>query len=113
MKKIRTIEKAPVLNEEESSKLSQITKMGISYRFQEGKVLVNHNKFLGYTKDDQGQLVIVLEEAEVVRRIYREFLDGKSPYKIASNLQNDGVITGSEGSKWYDSTVTDERQSWM
>lgn len=36
--------------------------MGISYRFQEGKVLVNHNKFLGYTKDKQGQLVIVPED---------------------------------------------------
>jgi len=93
------------LAQEESSNLSQITKMGISYRFQEGKVLVNHNKFLGYTKDDQGQLVIVPEEAETVRRIYREFLDGKSPYKIASNLQRDGIKTGSGGSKWYDSTV--------
>jgi DNA invertase Pin-like site-specific DNA recombinase len=93
------------LAQEESSNLSQITKMGISYRFQEGKVLVNHNKFLGYTKDDQGQLVIEPEEAETVRRIYREFLDGKSPYKIASNLQKDGKITGSGGSKWYDSTV--------
>ncbi|WP_407314503.1 recombinase family protein [Desulfosporosinus sp. SB140] len=45
------------------------------------------------------------EEAEVVRRIYQEFLDGKSPYKIASNLQKDGIITGSGGSRWYDSTV--------
>ncbi|KLU64486.1 transposon Tn3 resolvase [Desulfosporosinus acididurans] len=93
------------LAQEESSNLSQITKMGISYRFQEGKVLVNHNKFLGYTKDDQGQLVIVPEEAGVVRRIYREFLDGKSPYKIASILQKDGIKTGSGGSRWYDSTV--------
>ncbi len=93
------------LAQEESSNLSQITKMGISYRFQEGKVLVNHNKFLGYTKDEQGQLVIVPEEAEVVRRIYRELLDGKSPYKIASNLQRDGILTGAGGSRWYDSTV--------
>ncbi|WP_407312004.1 recombinase family protein [Desulfosporosinus sp. SB140] len=93
------------LAQEESSNLSQITRMGISYRFQEGKVLVNHNKFLGYTKDEQGQLVIVPEEAEIVRRIYREFLDGKSPYKIASNLQRDGILTGAGGSHWYDSTV--------
>jgi hypothetical protein len=47
----------------------------------------------------------VPEEAETVRRIYREFLDGKSPYKIASNLQRDGIKTGSGGFKWYDSTV--------
>jgi DNA invertase Pin-like site-specific DNA recombinase len=93
------------LAQEESSNLSQITKMGIAYRFQEGKVLVNHNKFLGYTKDEQGQLVIDPEEAETVRRIYREFLDGKSPYKIAKGLERDRKLTGSGGSKWYDSTV--------
>ena len=74
------------LAQEESFNLSQITRMGIAYRFQEGKVLVNHNKFLGYTKNENGELVIVHEEAEVVRRIFREFLDGKSPYKIAVNL---------------------------
>lgn len=93
------------LAQEESSNLSQITKMGISYRFQEGKVLVNHNKFLGYSKNENGELVIVPEEAEVVRRIYREFLEVKSPYKIAANLQRDGIITGAGGSRWYDSTV--------
>lgn len=60
--------------------------MGINYRFQEGKVIVIHNKFLGYTKDDKGELVIVPEEAEIVRRILKEFLEGKSPYKIAAGL---------------------------
>jgi len=93
------------LAQEESSNISQITRMGIAYRFQEGKVIVNHNRFLGYTKDENGELVIVPEEAEVIRRIYREFMEGKSPYKIATNLQRDEIITGSGGSRWYDSTV--------
>ena len=66
----------PRTAQEEPNTISQNTKMGIAYRFQEGKVIVNHNKFLGYTKDENGELVIVPEEAEVVRRIYREFLDG-------------------------------------
>ncbi|MDR3544100.1 MAG: recombinase family protein [Desulfosporosinus sp.] len=93
------------LAQEESSNISQITRMGIAYRFQEGKVIVNHNRFLGYTKDENGELVIVPEEAEIIRRIYREFMKGKSPYKIAAGLERDGVITGSGGSRWYDSTV--------
>ena len=93
------------LAQEESSNISQITKMGIAYRFQEGKVLVNHNKFLGYTKDEYGDLVIVPEEAEIIKRIYREYLEGKSPFKIAAGLQRDGKITGSGGFKWYDSTI--------
>ena len=93
------------LAQEESSNISQITRMGIAYRFQEGKVIVNHNRFLGYTKDENGELVIVPEEAEIIKRIYREFMEGKSPYKIATNLQRDGILTGSGGSRWYDSTV--------
>ena len=32
--------------------------MGIVYRFQEGKGKVNHDWFLGYTKDENGELVI-------------------------------------------------------
>ena len=32
---------------------------------------VNHNRFLGYTKDESGKLVIVPGEAMIVRRVYR------------------------------------------
>lgn len=93
------------LAQEESNSLSQATRMGIVFRFQSGKVKVNHNKFLGYTKDDNGELVVVLEEAEVIRRIYREFLEGKSTLKIARGLQADGILTGAGRMKWWDTTV--------
>lgn len=39
------------LAQQESESLSQNVKMGIQYRYQQGKVFVNHNHFLGYTKD--------------------------------------------------------------
>ncbi|NLI92551.1 MAG: hypothetical protein GX434_10205 [Peptococcaceae bacterium] len=68
--------------QEESSNLSKVTHMGIVYRFQEGKVRINHNWFLGYTKDENGDLVIVPEQAKIVKRIYREFLEGKSAKSI-------------------------------
>ncbi|MDI6881158.1 MAG: recombinase family protein, partial [Desulfitobacteriaceae bacterium] len=93
------------LAQEESNTISQNTRMGISYRFQEGKIIVNHTKFLGYTKDENGNLIIVIEEAEIVRRIFKEFIEGKSPYKIAAGLERDGKLTGSGGSRWYDSMV--------
>ena len=44
------------LAQEESSTLSKITHLGIVYRFQEGKVWVNHKWFLGYTKDEKGDV---------------------------------------------------------
>jgi len=66
------------LAKQESQSLSQNVKLGIHYRHQQGKVQVDHNRFLGYTKDESGNLVIDPEQAEVVRRIYREYLEGYS-----------------------------------
>lgn len=93
------------LAQEESNSLSQSTRMGIVFKFQEGKIKVNHNKFLGYTKDENGELIIVPEEAEVVRRIYREFLEGKSTLRISRGLEADGILTGAGKKKWWDTTV--------
>ena len=39
------------LVQQESQLLSQNVKLGLQYRYQQGKVQVNHNRFLGYTKD--------------------------------------------------------------
>lgn len=58
--------------------LSQNVKLGLQYRYQQGKVQVNHRRFMGYTKDEDGNLIIVPEEAEIIKRIYRECLEGKS-----------------------------------
>lgn len=93
------------LAQEESNSISMASRQGIVYRFQEGKVRVNHNKFLGYTKDENGELVIVPEQGETVKRIYKEYLDGKSCNKIAKGLERDGVLTGFNRKKWYESTV--------
>ena len=44
------------LAQQESQSLSQNVKLGLQYRYQQGKVQVNHNRFLGYTKDENGHL---------------------------------------------------------
>lgn len=93
------------LAQEESSNLSKITRMGIVYRFQEGKVFVNHKWFLGYTKDKNGNLVIVPEQAEVVRQIYREFLEGKSAISIIKGLEKDGIKNGAGRTKWHNTNI--------
>jgi DNA invertase Pin-like site-specific DNA recombinase len=93
------------LAQQESQSLSQNVKLGLQYRYQQGKVQVNHNHFLGYTKDSDGHLVIDPEQAEVVKRIYREYLEGLSMKKIAEGLEQDGILTGAGKTKWYDSTI--------
>ena len=64
------------LAQQESESLSQNVRLGLQYRYQQGKVLVNHTRFLGYDKDEDGNLIINKEEAEVVKRIFREYLEG-------------------------------------
>ncbi len=93
------------LAQQESQSLSQNVKLGLQYRYQQGKVQVNHNRFLGYTKDADGNLVIDPEQAEVVKRIYREYLNGLSMDKIAAGLEADGILTGAGKTKWWTSTI--------
>ena len=93
------------LAQQESQSLSQNVKLGLQFRYQNGQVQVNHNRFLGYTKDAEGNLVIDPEQAEVVKRIYREYLDGYSMDKIAAGLEADGILTGAGKTKWHTSTI--------
>ena len=87
------------LAQQESQSLSQNVKMGIQFRYQQGKVQINHNRFLGYTKDADGNLVIDPEQAEIVKRIYREYLEGLSMDKIAAGLERDGILTAEDMQK--------------
>ena len=93
------------LAQQESQSLSQNVKLGLQYRYQQGEITVNHNRFLGYTKDEAGQIVIEPTEAEVVKRIYKEYLEGASLLQIARNLEKDKILTGAKGAKWSGTTV--------
>ena len=88
------------LAQQESQSLSQNVKLGIQFRYQQGQVQVNHNRFLGYTKDENKKLVIDPTEAEIVRRIYYEYLQGDSLIQIARKLEKDEVLIAEGKSKW-------------
>ena len=66
---------------------------------------VNHNRFLGFTKDEKGQLIIEPDEAVVVKRIYREYLEGASLQQIGRGLEADGILTGAGKKKWRAETL--------
>lgn len=93
------------LAQQESQSLSQNVKLGLQYRYQQGKVQVNHKRFMGYTKDEDGNLIIVPEEAEIIKRIYREYLEGKSLAGIGRNLEKDGILTAAGKPKWRPETL--------
>lgn len=91
--------------QQESDSLSRNVKIGLQYRYQQGKITVNCSRFLGYTKDKDGKLVIDPEEAEVVKRIFREYLEGESTKGIAAGLTRDGILNGAKNSKWWASNI--------
>ncbi len=93
------------LAQQESQSLSQNVKMGLQFRYQAGKVQVNCKRFLGYDKDKDGKLIINEEQAEVVRRIYREYLEGGSLGEICGSLMADGILNGAGNRKWIPSTI--------
>ena len=93
------------LAQQESQSLSQNIKLGLQYRFQNKEVRVNYIRFLGYTKDEEGNLLIEPAEAKVVKRIYREYLEGASLLQIGRGLEADSILTGAEKTKWRSETL--------
>jgi len=93
------------LAQQESESLSKNVKLGLQFRYQNGEVQVNHNRFMGYTKDENGHLIIVPSEAKVIKRIYLEYLQGSSLKQIGESLEADGILTAAGKSKWRPETI--------
>ena len=84
--------------EEESRTMSTNIKWAFQKRFKDGQVIINYRFTLGYTKVDD-EYVIVESEAEIVRRIFREYLGGKSTRQLATELNNENIRT-KRGNRW-------------
>ena len=83
------------LAEQESRNISKNVRWAYEKKFQNGEVVFNYQQFLGYTKNEDDEYVIVPEEAEIVRRIYREYLVGKTASQIAKEFTTEGIMTPS------------------
>ncbi len=64
------------LAQEEICNINENIRWGVARKFEKGKVIVNCTKFMRYTKNEGGDLVIVPEEAESVKQIFRLYLEG-------------------------------------
>ena len=93
------------LAQEESRSISENVRWGLRKKAADGKFSLNYSYFLGYDKGPDGKLVVNKEQAAVVRRIYGEFLAGKSACQIAKELTEDGIPTPAGKEKWSPATV--------
>ena len=76
-----------IFSQSESESISGNVTWGKQRSFMNGKVPMNYGSMLGYQRGADGEPEIVEEEAETVRRIYREFLSGKSLRQIKTGLE--------------------------
>ena len=92
------------LAQEESRSISENNKWSIGKRFERGEGMINTTRFMGYDKDETGDLVINKVEAKIVRRIFEMYLSGEGCHRIAKILNDEGIKTIT-GSKWHSSTI--------
>lgn len=93
------------LAQEESRSISENVTWGQRKRMADGKVTIPYKHFLGYRKGPDGLPEIVPEEATLVRRIYRMFIEGMSVSRIARTLTDEGIPTPSGKQKWQNSVI--------
>ena len=99
------IDQLAALAQAESHFRSENIKFGIRYRMRNGKAVLNHTQFLGYTKGPDGILQIVPEEAEIVRKIFDLYIQGNGVRKIKRYLEEHGIKTVTGKSEWSTSTI--------
>lgn len=93
------------LAQEESRSISENCTWGQRKRFADGKVSVPFQRFLGYDRGPDGNLVVNREQAVIVKRIYSLFLQGMTYHGIADTLTKDGIPTPGGKKEWSISTV--------
>lgn len=93
------------LAQEESRSISTNVHWGIVRRYEKGVVRVNTKRFLGYTKNQDQEIIIEIEEAIAVRRIFRYTLEGYGSEWIKNKMEQDGFETGAGKTKWWASVV--------
>lgn len=89
--------------QEESRSISENVKWGIRKRFEQGEPHGSPRTY-GYVCEEK-KMTVVPEEAEVVRRIYREYLAGNSKRSIYTALNRDG-IPAANGETWSSTSIS-------
>ena len=89
----------------ESESMSKNITWAFRKNFEDGKVVFNYSKMVGYRKGNDGNPEIIPEEAEIIRNIYDWFLAGKTPREIIDLLITDGIQTKCGKQKWSVGTI--------
>ena len=95
-----------MLAQDESRNTSENIQWGFQRKFEKGDIFTKYKNFMGYTCVD-GEIVIVPDQAEVVRKIFDLYLQGLSLGQIKSYLESQGIKTVTGKSNWNAKTIRD------
>ena len=84
----------------ESETMSSRVKWGKREAMREGKAIIQYNRLYGYRRGDNNKPEIIPEQAEVVRRIYQQYLTGASLRMIQDTLEGEQVLNVAGKPEW-------------
>ena len=93
-----------MLAQDESRNTSENIQWGFQRKFEKGDILTKYKNFMGYTCVD-GEIVIVPEQAEVVRKIFDLYLQGQTLGQIKAYLEAQGIKTVMGKEIWDTKTI--------
>lgn len=93
------------LAQDESRSISENSTWGIRRRFEKGQHKMSTKRFLGYDTDEDGKLVVNQKQADIVKRLYYEFLSGKTVDYIKRIFEREGVVNWDGSIKWQVTTL--------
>jgi len=84
---------------------SENVKWGKRRKFQKGDIRsIPWTNITGYSKNKAGEVVIVEDQAVIIRRIYNEYLSGYGVNRIADQLNKDMIPT-KRGKNWLTTNI--------
>lgn len=90
--------------QEESRSMSENNKWSIRKKFEKGEGMINTSRFLGYDKNEYGDLVVNPKEAEIVLLVFDLYLINVGSSRISNLLNYMGVKTVT-GNTWESGTI--------
>lgn len=93
-----------MLAQEEDKNTSENIKWGFRRKFEKGDIFTKYKNFMGYTCVD-GEMVIVPEKAEIVRKIFDLYLQGLSFGQIKGYLESMDIKTVTGNEHWDTTTI--------
>lgn len=93
-----------MLAQEESKNTSENIQWGFQRKFEKGDIFTKYKNFMGYACVD-GEMVIVPEQAEVVKKIFELYIKGLSFGQIKTYLESMDIKTVTGNEHWDTTTI--------